>query len=152
MKKRLTKLVLWTGVVCILLVGGATALWRHTFHHYVPRELMQDVRAGLAARHIQQPKARVEAFLTARYGPLTEPLNRQRALLGFFDVDHIKGLNFIVNHSPVNQRQANTEAMADWIANYRNTMPAEERAALQARLNSEGGQAMLRQATAQYQS
>ncbi len=52
----------------------------------------------------------------------------------------------------MNQRQANTEAMADWIANYRNTMPAEERAALQACLNSDVGQAMLRQATAQYQS
>ena len=59
---------------------------------------MEDVRAGLKARNIKEPQARVEAFLEARYGPLTEPANRQRAFLDFFNQDHIKGLNFIVSH------------------------------------------------------
>ena len=72
--------------------------------------------------------------------------------MDFFNVDHIKGLNFIVNHTSASQKQANSAAMADWIANYRNTMSAEERAGLQARLDSPAGRAMLQEATAQYLS
>ena len=40
--------------------------------------------------------------------------------------------------------------MAEWIAQYRKTMSAEERAALRARINSESGQSMLRRSTAHY--
>ncbi|HWI57506.1 MAG TPA: hypothetical protein VNZ22_09780, partial [Bacillota bacterium] len=57
-----------------------------------------------------------------------------------------------VSHTPAEQKQANTQAMAQWIAHYRATMSPEERAALQAQLNSEAGRAMLRQATGQFQS
>ncbi len=152
MKRRLAKALLWSGLVVLILAGVATALWLHTFRHYLPKELMKDIHAGLAARHLQTPEARVETFLEARYGPLTEATNRQQAFLDFFNVDHIKGLNFIVDHTPPEQKQANTEAMAQWIANYRTAMSPEERAALKARLSSEAGQALLRQATAQFQS
>jgi hypothetical protein len=152
MKRRIAKILLWTGVVALVLVGAGAAAWFRTLRHYPPKAIMNDIRAGLAARHIQEPKARVEAFLEARYGPLTDPANRQRAFLDFFNVDHIKGLNFIVTHTPAKQKQANTQAMADWIAQYRATMSREERIALQARLGTFEGQAMLRQATAQYQS
>ncbi len=152
MKRRLIKFVLWTGVIGLILIGAGALVWRHTFRHYAPREVMKDVRAGLAARHVRETRARVEAFLEARYGPLTDPANRQQAFLDFFEVDHIKGLNFIVSHTPANQKQANTRAMAQWIADYRRTMSPQDRAALQARLNSEAGQAMLRRATAHYQS
>ena len=124
----------------VALAGAGSALWVRTFQHYSPRELLKDVRAGLAARDIQQPKARVETFLTARYGPLTEPANRQRAFLDLFNVDHTKALDFIAGHGPANQQQADTQAMAEWIAQYRKTMTAEERAALRARINSASGQ------------
>jgi hypothetical protein len=152
MNRRITKILLWTGLITLALVGAGIALWVRTFHHYLPQELVKDVQAGLAARHMPEPTARVEAFLEARYGALTNPTNRQQAFLDFFNVDHIRGLNFIVDHSPASQKQANTQAMAHWIANYRNSMSVEERTALQACLNSEMGRAMLRQATAQFQS
>ena len=152
MKRRTTRFLLWTGLAVLILAGAGAVLWVRTFRHYTPKEVMADVRAGLKARHIQDPQARVEAFLEARYGPLTEPANRERAFLDFYNPDHIKGLRFIVSHTPASQKQANTQAMAQWIANYRNTMSPEERAALQASLSSEAGSAMLRQATAQYQS
>ncbi len=135
----------------MLVVAGALLLVR-TFRHYPPKEIMKDVRAGLAARNVREPKARIETFLEARYGPLTNAANRERAFLGFFDVDHINGLRFIVSHTPGDQKQANTQAMAEWIAQYRATMQPEERADLQRHLNSEAGRAMLQRATAQYQS
>ena len=151
--KRRAKRILWCAALATLVLAGlVTVLWVRTFHHYLPRELMKDIRAGLAARDLREPEARVEKFLEARYGPLTDPANRQRAFLDFFDVDHINGLNFIVNHSPPAQKQANTQAMAQWIANYRSAMSLEERTGLQVRLNSDTGQAMLRQATAQFLS
>jgi hypothetical protein len=151
MRRRITRILLWTGGIGVVLVVAGAVFWIRTFHHYPPKEIMKDVRAGLAARHIREPQARVETFLESRYGPLTDPANRETAFLGFFDVDHINGLTFIVSHTPAAQKQANTQAMADWIANYRATMSSEERAALQSHLNSASGQAMLQRATAQYQ-
>ena len=152
MKRRTTRILLWTGLAGLILLGAGAALWVHTFRYSTPKEVMKDVRAGLKAWHIQEPQARVAAFLEARYGPLTDPGNRQRAFLDFFNQDHIKGLSFIVSHTPADQKQANTQAMAQWIASYRNKMLPDERAALQGRLNSEDGRAMLRQATARYQA
>lgn len=142
----------WGGGLIVLLGTVAALLWLHTFRHYAPKEVMKDLRAGLAARHFADPTTRVEAFLQARYGPLTDPANRQRAFLDFFNLDHIKGLNFIVSHAPPEQRRANTQAMAQWVASYRHTMSPEERAGLQEALETDAGRAMLRQATAQYQS
>lgn len=152
MKRRFTKIIVATaGILCLLVVAGAI-LWWHTFRRYTPKEVLSDVRAGIAARHVRDPNQRIEVFLQARYGPLTEATNRERAFLDFFDVNHIKGLNFIVSHTPAPMKAANTQAMADWIAHYRQTMSAEEKNDLQMRLNSDDGRAMLRQATRQYQS
>ena len=149
-KKRTTIILLVAGVVGVVLIGAGSVLWTRTFGHYSPREVFKDVRAGLAARDIQQPKARVEAFLTARYGPLTDPANRQRAFLDLFNVEHTKALDFIAGHSPAEQQQADTQAMAEWVAQYRKTMSKEERAALRACINSEAGKSMLRRSTAHY--
>ncbi|HEV2210391.1 MAG TPA: hypothetical protein VG167_16575 [Verrucomicrobiae bacterium] len=152
MKRRFTRIIVtMAGIVC-LLAGATVVLWLHTFRHYPPKEVMRDVRAGLAARHVRDPNQRIEVFLQARYGPLTEATNRERAFLDFFDVNHIKGLNFIVSHTPAPQKAANTQAMADWLAHYRQTISVQEKEDLRARLNSDAGRAMLRQATAQYQS
>jgi hypothetical protein len=152
MKKRTTRILLWGSLAGLILVGAGAAVWVRTFRYYRLKDVMEDVQAGLKARHIKEPQARVEAFLEARYGPLTEPANRARVFLDMFNEDHIKGLNFIVSHTPAEHKQANTQAMAQWIANYRVTMTPDERVILQARLNSEEGRAMLRQATARYQA
>lgn len=152
MKTRTTRIVLCAGIAAFILAAVGAGLWVRALRRYPPKELMKDVRAGLAARHVREPQARVETFLEARYGSLSDPANRQKAFLDFFNVEHIRGLNFLVSHTPAEQKQANTQAMAQWIAHYRATMSPEERAALQAQLNSEAGRAMLRQATGQFQS
>jgi hypothetical protein len=154
MKSRTARILLGAGAAGLILAGGGAVLGFRLARHFPRQEIMKDVRAGLAtrSRHIEEPGVRVEAFLEARYGPLTDPAVREKVFLDFFDVDHIKGMNFIVGHTPANQKAANTKAMAQWIAHYRETMLPEERAALQARLNSDAGRLMLRQATKQYQS
>ena len=152
MKSRFFKSLFYSGGVLSILAATGAILWYFTFRHRIPKDLIKDVRAGIAARHVREPNARIKTFLEARYGSMSNPTNRENAFLGFFDSEHIKGFGFLVSHTPMKQRQANSQAMADWIANYRSTMTPEEKAALQTRLNSEGGKAMLRQATAQYQS
>jgi hypothetical protein len=149
-KKRTTILILGVGVAVVAAAFTGRALWVRKFHHYPPRELVRDIRAGLAAKDIPEPKARVEAFLTARYGPLTDPANRQRAFLDFFNVDHTRALDMITGRTSTSQKQADTQAMAEWIAHYRKTMSKEERTALRTRINSESGRTMLQQSTAHY--
>jgi hypothetical protein len=142
-----TRKVLWVGAVGTLIVALGVTFWIRTFHRYTPLEVVQDIRAGLAARHAPQP---VERFLELRYGPLTEPANRQKAFLDFFNVGHIEGLHIIVTHMQDEERQTNIAAMARWVAEYRRTMSAKEKQALNARLSTAEGRRMLRQATAQY--
>lgn len=134
----------------IIVVVGAMVVQR--VRHRLSPELMQDIRAGIAARNIADPDQRFAKFLEGRYGPLSDPANRKKAFLGFFDVDHIRALQVIVKHSPVNMRQANINASAKWLENYRNSLNVQERADLSARFQSADGQAMLRAATAQYNS
>ena len=142
-----TRKVLWVGAVGTLIVALGVTFWIRTFHRYTPLEVVQDIRAGLAARHAPQP---VERFLELRYGPLTESANRQKAFLDFFNVGHIEGLHIIVTHMQDGERQTNIAAMARWVAEYRRTMSAKEKQALNARLSTAEGRRMLRQATAQY--
>jgi hypothetical protein len=61
---RRARIILWVGVVGLALLTLAVALWIRTFHRYTPMEVVQDIRAGLAARHAHQP---VERFLELRY-------------------------------------------------------------------------------------
>ncbi len=152
MKQRRTRIFWRISLITVALAAVAIVFWVRSFHHYLPQRLLRDIRAGLVARDLPDPDARVNAFLSARYGPLTEPRNRQQAFLDFFDIDHIRGLHFIVSHTPLTQKVANTRAMAQWIANYRTALTPEERVALQTRLNSQSGQAMLRRATAEFQT
>jgi hypothetical protein len=149
-KKRTTIILLVAGLVVLALVGAGSIFWARTFGHYSPREVFKDVRAGLAAKNVPQPKERVETFLTVRYGPLTEPANRQRAFLDLFNVEHTKALDFISGRTPASQKEADTQAMADWVARYRKTMSKEERAALRACINSAAGKNMLQRSSAHY--
>jgi hypothetical protein len=142
-----TRIIVWVGVVGVTVLTLAVVLWIRTFHRYTPMEVVQDIRAGLAARHAPQP---VERFLELRYGPLTEPANRQKAFLDFFNVGHIEGLQILVIHMRDGERQTNIAAMARWVAGYRRTMSPKEKQALNARLSTADGRRMLQQATAQY--
>jgi hypothetical protein len=81
---------------------------------------------------------------------MTEAANRQKAFLDFFDPEHIRALQFMVAHTPKEQQLENVAACAKWVAQYRSTLTAAERAALGARLGTPSGQQMLKRATAQY--
>ncbi len=131
----------------VLVVAGAYVV--HRIRH-LPPELMQDIRAGIAARDIHDPDKRFEKFLEGRYGPQTDPANREKAFLGFFDQDHIRAMQLLVKHSPANQRQANINASANWVEKYRENLTPGQRAELSARLFSPQGNQMLKQATALY--
>lgn len=111
---------------------------------------MADIRAGIAARNISDPDLRFQKFLEGRYGSLAEPANRQKAFLDFFNVDHIRAMQLLVQHSPADKRQANINASAKWLEKYRPALTSAERADLTARLQSPEGRSMLQQATAQY--
>jgi len=145
--KRKTKIIRWGVVGAVLVLALGVALWMHRFHRYTPMEVAQDIRAGIAARHAPQP---VERFLELRYGALTEPANRQKAFLDFFNVGHIEGLQFIARRMQGAERQTNIAAMARWVAEYRRTLSEGEKQALSARLSTEAGRRMLQQAAAQY--
>jgi hypothetical protein len=144
-----TRKLLWIGggAFCIVALGGA--LWIRRFQNYTPAAAVQDLRAAAMARYAPRP---VERFLELRYGPLTEPANRQKAFLDFFNVGHIEGLHLIVQRAPAERRQASITAMAQWIADYRRTLSAEEIESLRAYFRSNDGRSMLEHATAKYLS
>lgn len=146
MKTRTRKL-LWVLAAFIAFAAVATTLWVRKFDRYTPVEAMLDLQAAAKVRG--SPRA-VEDFLEARYGPMTDPANRQQAFLDFFNVGHIEGMHIIVSHMDPSRKQTNIHAMAQWLANYRRTMTPQEKAALAARLRSDSGRASLRQATAQF--
>jgi len=131
----------------VLTVAGAYVVHRI---RQLPPELMQDIRAGIAARNITDPNQRFEKFLEGRYGPLTDPANQQKAFLGFFDKDHIRAMQLLVKHSPENQRQANINASANWLQKYRENLTAQQRADLGVIVLSPAGHEMMKQATALY--
>lgn len=135
-------------LLALLLLAGAASFF--VMRKRLPAEFSKDIRAGLAARHIQDPDARFRKFLEERYGPMSDPRNQQKAFLDYFNVDHIKALQLLVKHSPDAQRPENIAAAARWIENYRESLTAEDRAALRAQLQTPAGVAMLGRATAQY--
>ena len=139
-----------TGVVILLaVIVGAVVVHRV---RRLPPELMKDIRAGIAARDVADPDQRFRKFLEGRYGTLADPANRKKAFLDFFNVDHIRALQLLVKHSPADRRQANINATAKWLEDYRNSLSAQERADLSACFQSPEGRAMLQSATAQYNS
>jgi hypothetical protein len=145
--KRGVRILLWVCAVVILLAGLAWRLWVRQFHEYTPVEALQDLEAASQVGPAPRP---VERFLELRYGTMTDPANRQKAFLDFFNIGHIKGLNFLVAHIEPEHRQANIDAMGEWVAHYRATLAPEERAALGAYLRSDAGRARIQQAAAEY--
>jgi hypothetical protein len=144
-----TKLLLATGLAGLVVIALGTTWYVRHFHRYTPKEVLQDLRAGAAARHDPRP---VERYLEIRYGPLTESANRQKAFLDFFNVGHIEGLQIMTRHMSAPEREANTAAMAQWVAGYRQTMSGEEKEALRSFIQSDTGRLTVRRATTQYLS
>ncbi|MCX6904348.1 MAG: hypothetical protein NTW03_12895 [Verrucomicrobia bacterium] len=145
--KRKTKMLVWIGGGILLLGALGTAGWIWRFRTYTPAAVAVDIRAAIGARNAPQPAVR---FLELRYGPLTEPANRQKAFLEFFNLDHQEGLYWIVDHMAGAQKQTNIAATAQWIADYRTQMTPEEKENLRAYVTSEAGRKTLQQATAHY--
>jgi len=142
----------WIAGAVGLVLCLAVLFWLRVAYFGRPVGLMKDIRAGLAARQIEDPDQRLVRYLEARYGSLSEPTNRQEVFVDFFNPERIKALQLLVKHAPDQQRQANIEAMARWLAAYRASMGAEERAALNARFQTSEGRTLLGRATAQYNS
>jgi hypothetical protein len=67
-------------------------------------------------------------------------------------VGHIEGLQVIVRHMHGAQRETNIAAMAQWVADYRQTMSPEEKESLNAYLHTGPGRQTVQQATAKYLS
>ncbi|MFN3410293.1 MAG: hypothetical protein ACK45B_14965 [Limisphaerales bacterium] len=144
---RRAKKVFWILAVLAAVGGLATVLWVRKFGRYTPIEAVLDLQAAAKVRHSPQP---VWDFMEARYGPMTDPANRQRAFLDFFNPGHIEGLHMIVNRAPPEEAQAHIQAMADFIARYRREMTPAERAALGAHFRTQSGQAALQRATTKF--
>lgn len=146
------KLIGWGCVSgCVVLLASAF-VWVRVLHRGPPPWLMKDLRAGMAAREIKDPDERLLKYLEGRYGLLSDPANRRRVFLDFFDINHIKAMQFLVRHSPAQNRQANINAMARWVEAYRDSLTPQERTALKDQFQTGDGQAMLKRATAQYNS
>ena len=149
--KKSWRLFWWitSATLLVLVVAGACVVHRI---RQLPPELMQDIRAGRAARFIADPNQRFEKFLEGRYGPQNDPVNQRNAFLGFFDPDHIKAMQLLVKYSPKNQRQANINAAAKWVQQYRENLTPQQRADLAARILSPEGRANMQQASTVYDS
>ncbi len=140
------------GVAALLLVFLAVVLGPRLARFRRPAGLMKDIQAGLAARDIKDPDQRLRKYLTGRYGDLEDPEIRRKVFVDFFDPERIRTLQMLVRRAPDAQRQASIEAMARWVAGYRASLSPEDKAELNARFQTPEGQAMLRRATAQYNS
>jgi len=141
---RILKFICVAGLAIIVIFGF---LGIKRLKNYSAREIMLDVKAGLAARHATN---QVDRYLEARYGSMTNAANREKAFLDFFNVDHIKELDLLAHRMSPEQRSTNISAMAEWIARYRETMTPEEKVYLRAQLNSPEGMVRFRQAISQY--
>ena len=139
--------LLWACAVVIVLAGLGVICWVRQFHQYTPVEALRDLQAASRVGAAAKP---VERFMQLRYGPMSNPANRQKAFLDFFNIGHIKGLNMLVKATAPGQRQANIDAMGQWVASYRTALTPEDKAALGAYFRSAAGRTTLQQAAAQY--
>ena len=142
------KRLLWAGGLTVLAVAGlSTVLWVRHFHRYTPIEALHDLQAASRVGNAARP---VERFLQLRYGPMSNPVNREKAFLDFFNIGHIKGLNMLVAATAPEQRQANIDAMAQWVASYRAGLTPQEKTSLGAYFRSDAGRTTLQEASVQY--
>jgi len=122
-----TRKALWAGAVGIVLMALGTTLWirRSTNTHRWRRYRI----CGRHRRRKMRPGPWNDSW-SCRYGPLTDPANRQRAFLDFFNIGHIKGLASHCQPHERRETEGQHHAMAQWVENYRGTMTPEEEAGL----------------------
>jgi hypothetical protein len=142
------KLLAWIGGALVILIASFL-VWTHYFHHYTPLDALKDLRAGAQVGHSAHPAQR---FLELRYGPQTEPANREKAFMDLFNAGHIEGLHLIVGGRTDPRTKALVAEVAKIIADYRQTMTPAEKADLSAYFRSDAGRAQIREATDSYQS
>jgi hypothetical protein len=143
------KIIVWAGISVAVLSTVAIIAGTHYFHRYIPAEIVPDIRAAIAARG-PDPDARIHQYLEGLYGSLDDPANRERTFEGFFNVNHIQAMQILVSHTPSKYRQADIQAMARWVSDYRQNMSAQEKRALGDYFQSGDGQSVLQSATAQF--
>jgi len=144
-----TKMFAWMGGGGLAILIVCLFSWKHHFHDYTPLDALKDLRAGAQAGHSPDP---AREFLELRYGPQTDPANREKALEDFFNVGHIEGLYLIVGHRTDAKTKKLVGEVATIIGDYRQTMSAAEKADLGAYFNSDAGRAQIHAATDDYQS
>lgn len=137
----------WLTVSILLAALGLLAFWVSPWRPRLSEGLKADLRAAFKLRHTPHP---ARQFLALRYGSLDDPANRQKAFLGFFDLERIEGMHRIVELMPADKRDQNIADMAGWIADFRNGLSTGDRAALGAYLNSPAGVQMIQRATSAY--
>jgi hypothetical protein len=153
--KRISKILLWTGLLVIAVFGAEDWLWnRYLAKAFKMAEAGQYRKTGPRAE--AEARAQADAgfawWLASQFGSLDVPANREKAFLSFLDSKRIRLFSLEARLSSTQQSRHDSETAARWIAKYRATMTAQERADLQARLNSDSGRAMLQQANASFQS
>ena len=134
------------GIVVALAVMGA---WIWNTRAPLLKEVALDLRAGAQARGAEK---QYERFLELRYGSMTNPANRQKVFLGFFDTNHLEGMYRLVRFMDAGERKTNIAATAEWLADYRDSMTPAERDALVDWMKSPEGLANIQRASAIYRS
>ena len=134
----------------ILLAAGVFGF--HRLRQRLPPDLILDLRAGAPTVRLADADQRFQMYVENRYGPQSNPANREKAFLSFFDLDHIRSLRWLVKHTPQNMQQPNIDACARWIGQFRDSLSPEQRAGLAAQLQTPEGRRTLQQATAEYNS
>lgn len=134
------------GLVLVAIAGGA---WIWNKRAPLLREVALDLKAGARARGATN---QYERFLELRYGAMTNPENRQKVFLGFFDTNHLEGMYRLVKFMKPSERTNNIAATADWLANYREKMTPAERDQLIYWMKSPDGLKNIQRASAIYRS
>ena len=146
---RRLKFMVWAAIVIVLALLAGGLFWRRHFHHYTPLDAMRDLQAASQVGHTPHP---VERFLELRYGPQTDPANRETAIRDFFNSGHIEGLYRIIGTRTDPHAKALVAETAQIVATYRQMMQPADKAELGAYFRSEAGRQQLREATDAYQS
>lgn len=136
------------GAVLAIFITGLL-IWRHHFHHYTPLDALKDLNA---AAKIQHSTNKIQDFLALRYGPQSDPANRQKAIVDFFNAGHVEGLYLIVGNRTDPRARALIGDVARTIADYRRQMTPAEQASLGAYFNSDAGRSQVQEATGCFQS
>ena len=149
------KVLAWLGGIVLLIAGLSILIWRHYFHQYTPLDAVKDLRAAsevVAAAEVGPVQNPVHRFMELRYGTMGEAANRERAFLDFFNPGHIEGFYLILGKEPQPWAKALVAETAQIVADYRQSMSSEEKAALTAYFKSDAGRTQVRIAMTYYES